>query len=191
MLKNLFISKVRVKLLQQFFFNPKEQFHVRGLVRILDEEINAIRRELLNLEDAGILKFEKQGNKIVYTVNKSNPLVEDLRNLIAKGSDLGKKILKVSKDVGKVSTVLATNPFFTGEYKDENDLDLLFIGEVDLRKLSLEMKDVENFVGRELRYTAVTVQDFDFGKKKRSPVILNVINDDFVIIVGSLRQLIS
>lgn len=191
MLKNLFISKVRVKLLQQFFFNPTEQYHVRGLVRILDEEINAIRRELLNLEDAGLLKFEKQGNKIVYTVNKNNPLIEDLRNLIFKGSDLGRKILKVAKEVGKVNTVLLTNSFLTNNYRDENDLDLLFIGDVDLKKLSLSMKDIETTIQRELRYTAITVLDFDFAKKKRSPVILNVISDDFITIVGSLKQLIA
>ena len=63
MLKNLFISKVRVRILQQYMFHPTEGYHVRGLVRLLNEEINAVRRELLNLKDAGILVSHKEGNK--------------------------------------------------------------------------------------------------------------------------------
>ena len=52
MLKNLFISKVRISILTVFLSNINTPYHVRGLVRMLDEEINAVRRELINLENA-------------------------------------------------------------------------------------------------------------------------------------------
>lgn len=189
MLKNILISKVRIRVLEQFFFNPATPYHVRGLVRILDEEINAIRRELLNLEAAGILKSEKQTNKIVFHVVPGNPLVEDLRNLILKSSDLGKKLLKVTKESGKTECVIMTESFLTNTYNDPNDVDLLFIGDIDVRKLAAGMKDIETELNRELRFTVMTAQDFDFGKKKRTPVILNTLNGDYVTIVGSLKKL--
>lgn len=190
MLKNIVISKVRIKLLEQFFFNPLEQYHVRGLVRILDEEINAIRRELLNLESAGILKSEKQGNKIVYVVNYQNQFVYDLRDIVIKNSSIGMKFAKVAKEVGNVNCVLATNAFLTNSYVDENDIDFLFIGDIDVRVLANSMKQIESDLQKELRYTALTLVDFDFGKKKRTPVIINAISKDFVVIYGSLRQMI-
>ena len=46
MLRDLMVSKVRVKLLQIFLSQPKEMFYVRQLVRATGEEINAVRREL-------------------------------------------------------------------------------------------------------------------------------------------------
>lgn len=190
MLKNILISKVRIKLLEQFFFNPLEQYHVRGLVRILDEEINAIRRELLNLESASILRSEKQGNKIVYTVNYQNQFVSDLRDIVVKNSNLGMKFAKMSKELGNVSCILATTAFLTNSYVDENDIDFLFIGEIDVRVLANSMKQIESDLQKELRYTALTLVDFDFGKKKRTPVIINAISKDFVVIYGSLRQMI-
>ena len=50
MLKKLFISKVRIRILEQYMLDMNAAFHVRGLVRTLEEEINAVRRELLNLQ---------------------------------------------------------------------------------------------------------------------------------------------
>lgn len=190
MLKNILISKVRIRVLEQFFLNPNTPYHVRGLVRILDEEINAIRRELLNLEETGLLKSEKQTNKILFHIVRSNPIVEDLRNLILKSSDLGKKLLKVSKESGKIECVLMTQSFLTNTYDNPNDVDLLFVGDLDVKKLATGMKEIETDLNRELRFTVMTLQDFDFGKKKRTPVILNTLNGDYVTIVGSQKKLI-
>ena len=40
MLQDLMVSKVRAKLLQTFFSQPKEMFYIRQLVRLINEEIN-------------------------------------------------------------------------------------------------------------------------------------------------------
>ena len=56
MLKTLFTSNARVKILKQFFLHPNEQFFVRELTRILDEQVNAVRRELDSLKKIGLLK---------------------------------------------------------------------------------------------------------------------------------------
>ncbi|MCX6724543.1 MAG: transcriptional regulator, partial [Candidatus Shapirobacteria bacterium] len=64
MLQDLMVSKVRVKLLQTFLSQPKEMFYIRQLVRLLSEEINAIRRELQRMERLGMVKKENRGNRI-------------------------------------------------------------------------------------------------------------------------------
>ena len=45
-LEDLIISRVRVKMLSLFLSHPGTIFHVRDIVRKVDEEINAVRREL-------------------------------------------------------------------------------------------------------------------------------------------------
>ena len=50
MLKALFTSNVRVKILKRFFLHPEEQYYVRQMTRDLDEQVNAIRRELDSLK---------------------------------------------------------------------------------------------------------------------------------------------
>jgi hypothetical protein len=53
MLKALFSSKARIKLLTAFLLNPDEEYFIRELTRKLDEQINSIRRELDNLKKIG------------------------------------------------------------------------------------------------------------------------------------------
>ena len=54
LLEDLIISRVRVKVLTLFLTNPGSMYHVREVVRQVDEEINAVRRELAHLEKAGL-----------------------------------------------------------------------------------------------------------------------------------------
>ena len=71
--EKLFGSKTRAKLLRLFFENPEKSFYVREMTRVIDEQINSVRRELLNLEGIGIIKNETFDNKIYYSANTKHP----------------------------------------------------------------------------------------------------------------------
>ena len=45
-LEKLFGSKTRTKLLSLFFGNPERSFYVREMTRVIEEQINSVRREL-------------------------------------------------------------------------------------------------------------------------------------------------
>ena len=55
MLEQLFGSKSRVKLLHIFFQSPDRAYYVRELARLAESQLNAIRRELANLEQVGLI----------------------------------------------------------------------------------------------------------------------------------------
>jgi len=64
MLEQLFGSQTRVRLLQIFLSNPEEKYFVRELTRNLNSQINAIRRELENLEELGAIRIvEEKGEQ--------------------------------------------------------------------------------------------------------------------------------
>jgi DNA-binding transcriptional ArsR family regulator len=189
MLKNLFISKVRIKLLEQFLFNNEQEYHIRGLVRILDEEINAIRRELINLKDAGILKSEKRGNKVVYSINPRCTIIHELRSMLYKDSDTGQLLAKAAYSIKGVEMVILTKAFMEKKYETSVDVDVLFIGTFDIRRLSAEMKDVEKVLSREIRYSALTMQDFEFGKKKRTAFLMNILDKELILLIGNEKAL--
>lgn len=83
MVDQLFGSKTRVKLLKFFFANQDEEFFVRELTRLLDEQINSIRRELINLADAGVVKSITKENKVFYRLNKDGELYEGLDKILS------------------------------------------------------------------------------------------------------------
>jgi hypothetical protein len=58
-MEELFISKVRVKLLTLFLTTEEPLLHVREIVRRVDEEINAVRRDLNGAQIVDFTAFAK------------------------------------------------------------------------------------------------------------------------------------
>ena len=65
-IEKLFGSKTRAKLLELFFSNVNKSYYVREITRVIDEQINSVRRELINLESIGVIKSETYDNKVYY-----------------------------------------------------------------------------------------------------------------------------
>ena len=47
-IEKLFGSKTRAKLLELFFSNTSKSYYVREVTRLVEEQINSVRRELIN-----------------------------------------------------------------------------------------------------------------------------------------------
>ena len=62
MLERIFSSKTRVELLRLFFSNTEGRLYVRQIARELGRDISGIKRELDNLDKAGLVASEKVGN---------------------------------------------------------------------------------------------------------------------------------
>lgn len=190
MLKNFFISKVRVRILEQYMLDLNAAFHVRGLVRILDEEINAVRRELLNLQDAGLLTSKKDGNKLVYKLNRKYPILPELRSMFYKESNIGRAILKVAEEIEGIQLLVLTESFIKNRYENPTDVDFLFIGTMKVRDLSTAMSELEKEQKRDIRFSAITKEDFDFARKKREPFLMNILEKDKMVIFGQISDLL-
>jgi hypothetical protein len=83
-LQAFFSSKTRVALLRLFFRNPDRKYYLREIGRMLNESITPIRRELLNLKKAGLLKDARLANLIFYEVDKDFILFDELRSMVMK-----------------------------------------------------------------------------------------------------------
>lgn len=190
-IRDLFISKVRVKLLQVFFDDPNELYYVRQLVRKTGEEINAVRRELEHLEKAGLLKKEPRGNRLYYWPNKSNLFFADLASMIAKTTGLGGEILKNRTKLGKISYALLSGKFVKRISRREDEVDLLIVGEVVMAELAALVKAEENRRKQEINYTVMTNDEFAFRKRRRDPFLLGILNNSKVLIIGEEEKLLE
>lgn len=191
-LGDIVTSKVRIKLLELFFGNPNELYHVRAVVREVKEEINAVRRELSRLEEAGILKKEQRGNRVYYWVRNDYPMYGDLISLVAKNTGLGLSIISNKAKLGKINHIMFSGKF--ARYKDrkkDDEVDILVIGEVVLPELATIIRAEESKRGREINYTVMSREEFDFRKKRRDPFLLGILAGSRVMIIGDEETLIG
>ncbi len=192
MLEDIIISRVRVKILTLFFSHPGTIFHVRDIVRKVDEEINAVRRELFHMEKAGMVSKEQRANRLFYTFRKEYPLYFELLELVGKTSGLGWDIIKQKAKLGKIKFAMLSGRFLRGLPKrSSTDVDLLLVGTVVLPELSQLVKAEEVRRGRELNYTAMTEEEFAFRKSRRDPFVFSVLTGSRVMLIGDEEELID
>jgi hypothetical protein len=192
MLEDIIISRVRVKILTLFLSHPGTIFHVRDIVRKVDEEINAVRRELAHMERAGMVSKEQRANRLFYSFRKDYPLYYELLELVGKTSGLGADIIKQRAKLGKLKFVMVSGRYLRGlKNTTSSDVDLLVVGNVVLPELSQIIKAEEARRGREINYTVMTEEEYSFRKSRRDPFALSVVAGSRVMIIGDEEDLVS
>ena len=191
-LQDLFVSKVRVKLIQVFLSQPSEIFYVRQLVRLTDEEINAVRRELSRMETRGLVKKEARGNRLYYFFNKTYAFYQDLISLTAKTVGLGAEVIKNKNKLGNLKFVL-----LSGRYarrmprKSEEAIDLLLVGSINLKELNLLIRKAEAEQEKEINYAPMTIEEFEFRKARRDPFLLSILMAGRIMLLGDEEEMVS
>ena len=191
-LTDIITSKVRIKILELFYSNQGEMYHVRGIVRELTEEINAVRRELEKLESVGILKKEPRGNRVYYWLRADYPLFGDLLSLVSKTTGLGRSIIDGRNKIGKISFIMFSGRFARSKArKREEDVDILVVGEVVLPELATLIRQEESKRGKEINYTVMSKEEFEFRKKRRDPFLLGILTGSRTMIIGDEEELVG
>ncbi|HJX45682.1 MAG TPA: hypothetical protein VJ399_00735 [Patescibacteria group bacterium] len=189
---DIITSKVRIKVIELFLSNTKEIYHVRGIVREINEEINAVRRELERLEKAGFFKKEGRGNRVYYILRDDYPFFGDLLSITAKTTGLGKEIIAGRSKIGKVSLVMFSGRFVRRkDRKREDSIDVLIVGDVVLPELAALIRKEESKRGKEINYTVMSRDELEFRKKRRDPFLLEILSGSRIMIIGDEEDLVG
>lgn len=191
-LTDIITSKVRVKILNLFFSDISEIYHVRGIVREIKEEINAVRRELKRLEEAGVLKKEVRGNRVYYFTREDYPFYGELLAMVAKTTGIGAELRSLKDKIGKIGYLMFSGKFVRRKpRKREDDVDILVVGEVVLPELASIIRKEESKRGCEINYTVMSRDEFDFRKKRRDPFLNGILAGGRVMVLGDQESLVG
>lgn len=191
MFSDLITSKTRIKLLNLFLTQPKEMYHVRECVRRIEEEINAVRRELLSLEKKSVLKKEARANRVYYSLNKDYPFYFDLLKIGSKTIGLGQQILENRAKLGKVKYAMFSGKFVRRDKENPEDVDLIVVGTIVLPELAILVRNEEMRLGTEINYTAMTEEEFKFRKQRNDPFLVTILTGSRVMVIGDEEGMLS
>jgi len=190
-LKDFILSRVRVKLLKTFLSDPTEMYYVRQLTRITDEEINAVRRELQRLEKIGFLKSESRGNRLYYFPTSTYEFYPELLALVAKTTGLGAAIRDQKNKIGKIKYALLSGNYVHNIPSAEDEVDLLVVGTIIIPELSQVVRAQEINRKREINYTVMTTDEFEFRKSRRDPFLLGILTQVRIMLIGDEQEMVS
>ena len=158
MLDALITSKTRIKLLLKFFLNSNNQDYLRNLESDLGDNTNAIRQELIKMEEAGLLKSFSKGNRKYFQSNTEHPLFPDINSILMKITGLDELMKRVLTNVGDLKEV-----YLTGELAEGNNseiIDLILVGDVNREYFNDLIIKAEKFIKKKIRFVVFEPQEF-------------------------------
>lgn len=184
-LKTLLGSGSRAKLLSHFLLHPGEAYHVRELGRALDEPAGNLLRDLRRLQGIGLLDAERVGNQVRYTLNKRNPLYEDLQRLILRTTAADMVLREALRSLKGIELAFLYGSFAKGEADAHSDIDLMIVGDISERSLAPAVARAERDLRRDVSYTTYTRDQAADKAQQPDSFVRSVLSGPRIIFIGN------
>lgn len=196
----LFGSKTRVKLLHLFLNNPGKAFYVREITRLIDEQINSVRRELSNLLSVGVITSNTSDNKLYYEINQRYDYYVPFRAIFAADSDddAGKKKLgdkqpvdryanshawaRDLKKLGGLRVAVVAGALVKGS---ASKVDLLLVGALAPTKVKAVVDSIEEHEGRSVTFTTLSYDEFYYRLSVRDKFVSELLANKHSVVVDT------
>jgi hypothetical protein len=175
-LSKLFGSEAKVKMMRLFLFNPETVFDTAEISRRSDENPVKVRKEINLLLKTGLVKHHTlRSGKNGFVLNSQFTYLLPLQNFLINTEPLQPKeiIHRISK-LGVIKLILVAGVFIQNQ---ESRVDILIVGD-HIKKSALEhtMKSLESEIGKELRYSHFTTEDFNYRNGMCDKLIRDILD---------------
>ena len=190
MIDSLFGSKTRVKLLHLFLNNPEKSFYVREITRMIDEQINSVRRELANMVSVGIVQQDAIDNKLYYSVNEDYPYIKPLAAIFSDKNTEGgmgaASSVSWKDSLGRMRGLrlaIISGKLVVGS---SSAVDLLLVGD-DMSAVTIKnlVKKIEKYRKIEINYAVMSYDDFYYRMSVKDRFIMDIIRNKHSVLVDT------
>lgn len=150
-------------------------FFIRELCRDINEQINNVRRELMNLESIGILKSKEDEKKKYYALDHSCPLYREITEMFLKNYN----VLEAMKDFfkGRKGLDLVTISEGVLDFRGSNSnnvVDIFIIGELDRIEFNNFLEKV--FFWKKVKYAIMRIDDFMHRLEYNDKLVISILS---------------
>lgn len=191
MLEHIIPSKTRRKILELFFLHPEEHYYLRKVVRDIDEEVNAVKRELDILENAKLLLKERRLNKVFYTLNKNWHFYDEFLRIFTKLIPLVVDIYANHSKIGKIKFISVSTKYIKRQLIKSDEVYFIFVGIIVQPELTALIEIAEKQFIQEINYTVMTEEEFKFRKKNNDPFIWKFLRQPKVMLIGTEEEFVK
>jgi len=167
--------------------NPGHAFYVRELTRKIDEQINSVRRELLNLKSIGLVTCQEKKGKTYYEVNTKFEFYSELRKIFSKTEQNMTEEDRLASALRRSGNVIyaALMGSFVGDQTSQ--VDLFIVGEIDKRKLKPALSEMEREIGREANYCIMSEQEYEDRSMLFDRFLTEIMSSPKKVVVDNVR----
>lgn len=194
MLKKLLGSRTRINILKLFIFNPKKDYYIREIERLIKESFDPVRRELIQLESIGLLKSRISGRQKYYSVNTEHMLFPEFKSMILKTVGIGDIIKNAVNAKDGILMAFVYGSYAKNTEDMESDIDLFAIGNILSKDLQEVISEIESQTKRDINSTIYSLKELKKKYKEKNHFILSVLKQPKIFLKGNengLRKLVQ
>lgn len=183
---NSLFSGTRKSVLALLFSHVGESFYLREIVRLIGHGMGAVQRELDNLTLGGIIKRERHGNQVHFSVNEECPIFFELKSLVLKTAGIAGTIQEaLAKHEDRIDFTFIYGSFAKGEEEVVSDVDLMIIGDISSIEVAAVLGPLHDVLGREISPVTYTAEEFRAKLINRHHFIDSVTQGSKIFLIGN------
>jgi len=172
--------------------HPGQSFYVREITRLIDEQINSVRRELSNMLEVGVITSDNADNKLYYQVNQRYEFYTALRAIfagetvtsepsgVASAGGVHEQHLNIINDIPSVRLAILSGVLVKGSTAP---VDIVLVGNMSPAKVKSAVAMIEKLEGRELNYTVLPYDEFYYRLSVRDKFITEVLASKHTVVI--------
>ncbi|MBU1023154.1 nucleotidyltransferase domain-containing protein [bacterium] len=182
-------GKSRRRILGLLFTNVDRKFYVRDIIRKVDCGQSSVQRELVKLENAGLINMEATGQHLYFSANKSCPVYAELHNLFIKTYGLADVLKSAFEKISdRIEFAFIFGSIASGIERKLSDIDLMIIGDASSLEINKALREAKSKIMREINCVDYSREGFRESVKK-IPFLQIVQNGPVIMLIGDENEL--
>jgi predicted nucleotidyltransferase len=179
---------MQVRLLALLLLQPERTWTLQELADVLGAPQSSVHRELSRAEAAGIISRDAAARPHHFRAATDEPLYEALAALLRRSVGVEEQ-LRAALDRSDVLAGVIYGSWAGGTRRPDSDIDVLVVGDTDLRELRRRVRPVGKAAGRTVDLTVLAADEFRRLLADRSSFARRVLEGPTTPLVGDLASI--
>jgi predicted nucleotidyltransferase len=184
----LFRSEMQLHLLALLLLQPERSWTLQELTDAVAAPQSSVHRELGRATEAGIVRRDATARPHRFRAASDDPLYEPLAAVLRLTIGVEEQLRSALDDPGVLAAVIYGS-WVSGTRRPDSDIDVLVVGDSDLRELRRRVRPVGKKAGRTIDLTLLTADEFQRLLTDRSSFARRVLEAPTTPLQGDLASI--
>jgi DNA-binding transcriptional ArsR family regulator len=186
----LFPAQYRRKALALLLLAPEREMHVREIARVTGSSPGTMKKELDQLERAGLLKRRRVGNQVQFSANTDHPVFPDLAGLLMKSAGLADVLANALAPLADlVDIAFVFGSVARATERAASDVDVAIIGAVEFGAALNALHPAESVLQREINPAIYGRSEWAAQIASKSVFIQEILAKPKIFVIGTQHDL--
>jgi len=182
---------MQLRLLALLLLQSERRWTLQELANTLGAPASSVHRELGRALDGGIVVRDASGRPHRYTAATEDSFYEPLALLLRRSIGVEEELRVALSHRRDVLAAVIHGSWAGGSRRPDSDIDVLVVGDADLRDLRRRLRPIGKSVGRTLDLTVLAPDEFRRLVHDRSSVAQRLLEAPTTPLVGDLTSIVA